>query len=208
MAKMIVTNLIRIIIDKIYLKSPSNLLDLWALASGGNHKAFALLHENLYGCLYNYVLHIVKEEEITDDLLQDVFVKIWNMRAQIGPINNVKAYFFTAARSVAINHFRKIKRQYSSLEKFPEPDMIFSQEDILIASESRNELKQLIALALDALPCRQREIIYLRFYEEMDYKKIAEITGIKYQSVINHVFRALQALRSEYRQLEPAEILT
>jgi DNA-directed RNA polymerase specialized sigma24 family protein len=51
---------------------------------------------------------------------------------------------------------------------------------------------------LYTLPSRPREIIYLKYYEEMEYPKIAQLTGIKYQSVVNHVFRALQTLRMAY----------
>jgi RNA polymerase sigma factor (sigma-70 family) len=179
-----------------------NQSELWDLAAGGNQDAYALLHKDLYPSLYHFLLKMVKEEELADDLLQDVFFKIWTKRAQIGAIKNVKAYFFTAARSTAINHFRQRKLIAERLARFPAPEMEFNREDIIIADENNAELKLAMAVALNNLPARQREILYLKFYEDMDYSKIADVTGIKYQSVVNHVFRAIQTLRSVFKQQE------
>ena len=170
------------------------------MATQGDHQAYASLHKNLYPGLYSYLFQIVKDEDIVDDLLQELFVKLWHKRNKLGAIKNVKAYFFTASRSMAINYFRQVKSQAARLEKFTQPEMDFSAEDILVSAEDSTELKTNMANALNSLPARQREIIYLKFYEEMEYQKIAEVTGIQYQSVINHVFRALQTLRSEFKQ--------
>jgi RNA polymerase sigma-70 factor (ECF subfamily) len=141
----------------------------------------------------------MKDEELVNDLLQELFVKLWQKRNQIGVIKNVKAYFFTASRSMAINHFRNIKSKTIRLEMMDMPEIDFSAEDIMITEEGNTELKIVITQALNKLPARQREIIYLKYYEEMEYQKIAEVTGIQYQSVINHVFRALQTLRTAFK---------
>lgn len=176
------------------------------MASGGDQHAYALLHKNMYASLHGYLLKIVKDEDLVDDLLQELFVKIWQKRNQIGAIRNVKAYFFTASRSMAINHFRQIKSQNTRMEKFMQPDMDFSTEDIIMSTESDTELKSIMANALNSLPVRQREIIYLKYYEDMEYQKIAEVTGIQYQSVINHVFRALQTLRTTFKNAKAEEL--
>lgn len=175
--------------------------NLWIATVAGDQDAYALLHKSLYPSLYHYLLKMVKDEELADDLLQDVFIKIWTKRVQIGEMKNVKAYFFTAARSTAINHFRRVKLVNEKLERYPELELEleFNQEDVIIAAELNSNLKLVITEALNNLPARQREIIYLKFYEDMDYAKIAEVTGIRYQSVINHVFRAIQTLRKAFR---------
>lgn len=190
------------------MKSILDLSALWIMSTAGDQEAFAVLHKELYPGLFSYILRVVNDEAAADDLAQDMFIKIWNKRLQIGALHNVKAYFFSVARSVVINYVRKIKSQRSKLERLPQVEMAFSHEDILIGTECDTEMKRSIAIALNALPSRQKEIIYLRFYEKMEYNKIAEITGIKYQSVINHVFRALQTLREEWRQLKSLPVLT
>lgn len=183
-----------------------HLSDLWSQVVADNQHAYALLHKDLYPGLYNYLLQMVKDEEIANDLLQELFVKLWHKRKQIKVINNVKAYFFTACRSMAINHFRKIKTQISKLEYLAQTEFTFSPEDILVAAEEGTHLKNTMDIALNALPARQREIIYLKYYQEMEYSKIAEITGIRYQSVTNHVFRALETLRAKFGQFKSEEV--
>ena len=77
----------------------------------------------------------------------------------------------------------------------PEPEMEFSTEEFIISSEQDSRLHGVMVSALNELPPKQREIIHMRFYQDLEYPQIAEITGIKYQSVINHVYRAIQVLR-------------
>jgi RNA polymerase sigma-70 factor (ECF subfamily) len=176
------------------------------MAIDGDHHAYSLLHKNMYPGLFSYLFQMVKDEDIVDDLLQELFVKLWQKRVQIGAIKNVKAYFFTASRSMAINHFRRVKSQSLRLEKLIQPEMEFSAEDILVSAEHDIELKGAMANALNALPVRQREIIYLKYYEDMEYQKIAQVTGIQYQSVINHVFRGLQTLRTTFKNTKAENI--
>lgn len=183
-----------------------HLSDLWSQVVADNQHAYALLHKDLYPGLYNYLLQMVKDEEIANDLLQELFVKLWHKRKQITVINNVKAYFFTACRSMAINHFRQIKSQTSRLEHLAQTEFTFSPEDILVTAEEDTHLKNTMAAALNALPARQREIIYLKYYQEMEYSKIAEVTGIRYQSVTNHVFRALETLRAKFGPFKSEEV--
>jgi len=173
-----------------------------------NQLAYARLHKLLYPRLYNYILHMIGDEDTVDDLLQELFVKLWNQRKSLSAIANIKAYFFTASRSMAINHFRRIAVQTNRLSEYKQPGFAFSPEDILISSEEDWELKNRMSAALDSLPSRQREIVYLKFYQELDYNKIAEITGIRYQSVVNHVFRALETLRSEFCKVKTEKLLS
>lgn len=157
------------------------------------------MHTSLYPSLYGYVLQIVKDVELANDLLQELFVKLWHKREQIGAIGNVKAYFFTASRSMAINHFRKVRSQNTRLENFTREEVDFSAEDIMVSAEEDKQLKYKMRAALNTLPARQREIIHLKYFHGMEYQMIADVTGIRYQSVINHVFRGLQALRTQFR---------
>lgn len=187
---------------KYYNNNLSALYNLWEAAMGDDHQAYTSLYTNLYPALYGYLIQIVKDGELTNDLLQELFVKLWHKRKQIGILSNVKAYFFAASRAMAINHFRKIKSQNSQLEHFTQPDADSSHEDILVSAEEDRHLKYKMELALNTLPARQREIIHLKYYQGMEYQKIAEVTGIRYQSVINHVFRGLQTLRAEFRPYE------
>src|SRR6201985_3714086 len=76
------------------------------------------------------------------------------------------------------------------------PDIDFSPEEIVVRNEEYENLQTRIAALLNELPRRQKEVIYLRYFEEMDYTQIAEVMGIHYQSVLNLTQKALLKLRS------------
>ncbi|WP_183580897.1 RNA polymerase sigma factor [Mucilaginibacter sp. X5P1] len=185
-----------------YLNASFNHSDLWAMAINGDHQAYGSLHAILFPVLHSYILKMVKDEAVADDILQDLFIKLWQNRVNIGPINHVKSYFFTTARSITFNYFRLKKFRNDRLGKNLESEIPLSPEDILLNAEHDQALKYTMVKALNVLPARQKEILHLKYYEEMDYRKIAQITGIQYQSVINHVFRALQLLRLSFKLSE------
>jgi RNA polymerase sigma factor (sigma-70 family) len=180
------------------MNNANELTGLWDTARNGGEKAFASLHKALYPGLFIYAVKMIKDEDLADDLLQDLFIKFWQNKLRIGSISNVKAYFYRSARSIVLNHIKSSNLKDSKLDAMPEPDLEFSKEELILSQEFDIELKGLMAEALNKLPVKQREVVYMRFYEDLEYTQIAEITGIRYQSVINHVYRAIQLLRDQY----------
>ncbi|MBC8054202.1 MAG: sigma-70 family RNA polymerase sigma factor [Sphingobacteriaceae bacterium] len=176
----------------------NQLPELWEASKAGDAKAYSALHSELYPKLFNYALKIVKDDQVADDLLQEVFLKFWSKRNQIGVINNISSYFYQSTRFIVINYLRDIKNQQLKLDQMPEPDIQFSSEEIIMERESSRQLKYVIQTLLNSLPARQREIVYLRFYEECSYEQIVQITGIRYQSVVNHIYRAVQTMREGF----------
>jgi len=173
----------------------NELIVLWEHTRNGEEKAFALLHKSLYPGLFIYAMKMVKDDDLADDLLQDLFIKFWQNRLRIGSLTNVKSYFYRSTRSMVLNHIKSTQLKEAKLEAMPEPDLEFSKEELMLSQEFNAELKDLMVVALNKLPAKQREVIHMRFYENMEYNQIAEITGIRYQSVVNHVYRAVQLLR-------------
>ncbi len=85
-----------------------------------------------------------------------------------------------------------------------QPSPVFSPEDLMVENETRQSLHEHLLQALNLLPARQREAVYLRYYEELSYKEVASIMGVNYQSVVNLLFKAMTALRKK----EPIRKLT
>jgi len=174
----------------------TELIDLWNNTRNGDDKSYALLHHHLYPGLFTYAVKMVKDEDLADDLLQDLFINFWQKKLHIGVINNVRSYFYRATRSIVLNHLKSSQIKESKLGAMPEPELEFSTEDLILSQEFNAELTSLMAAALNKLPAKQREVIYMRFYQNMEYNQIAEITGTRYQSVINNVYRGIQVLRN------------
>jgi RNA polymerase sigma-70 factor (ECF subfamily) len=173
-----------------------NLEELWILALQGDADAFRDIHRALFKGLYNYALKLLQDGDLAGDAVQDLFVKIWVRRNGIGPVHKVKPYFFTALRRQVLNQLRNLHNRELQIGGLPRPDIDFSPEEIVVRNEEYATLQNKIAVLLNELPRRQKEVIYLRYFEEMEYTQIAEIMGIHYQSVLNLTQKALQKLRS------------
>ncbi len=169
----------------------------WKESVQGNVASFSCIHHELYPMLYHYLLKIFKDEDISQDILQDLFIKLWERRATIGLIVNIKVYFFKSARSLAFNYLKCRKNQSVALTDDMDFDIEFSQEEILVNKENSAEINRMLTTALNTLPKRQKEMIFLRYFDGWDYDEIAEVTGIKYQSVVNNVHRGILQLRNE-----------
>jgi len=171
------------------------LYDWWLQALEGDTHAFRRIHGELFGGLYDYALKLLQDSELADDAVQELFVKIWVKRGVIGTLRKVKPYFFTALRRQVLNQLRNLQLRELRIGGLPRPDIDFSPEEIVVQNEEYLSLQTRIAALLNELPKRQKEVIYLHYFEEMDYAQIAEVMGIHYQSVLNLTQKALQKLR-------------
>jgi RNA polymerase sigma-70 factor (ECF subfamily) len=178
--------------------SKYQLEDLWVKSCDGDQSAYNELHKTLFPGLYRYVYSLSKDAELTRDLLQDLFLKLWMKRPGIGGINNVQSFFYNASRMIYIDHYRKERRREGRMSFFIQDEEENSAETIVVNVECEQQFKNRIHQAFEKLPPRQRQIIYLRYLEGMAYDQIANKMGIKYQSVVNHVFRGVNLIRNQF----------
>ena len=167
----------------------------WIRALEGDTYAFKSIHLELFKGLYNYALKLLQDGELASDAVQELFVRLWVRRESIGAMRKVKPYFFTALRRQVLNQLRDNQVRALKISSLSSPDIDFSPEEIVVRNEEYETLQDRIAGLLNELPKRQKEVIYLHYFEEMDYIQIAEVMGINYQSVLNLTQKALQKLR-------------
>jgi len=168
----------------------------WQRCLAGSSVAFAQIHEALFEGLYNYAFKLLGDDALADDAVQELFIKLWQKRSSIAEIEKIKPFFFTALRRQILNQLRDKKSKQEKMDFLPEPEIAFSQEEIIIKKESDAGLKEKILQILNTLPERQREVIYLHFFEELPLAQVAEVMSVNYQSVQNLKQRALQNMRS------------
>jgi RNA polymerase sigma factor (sigma-70 family) len=168
----------------------------WRQAREGDDHAFGCIHRELFHGLYNYSEKLLQDGDLANDAVQELFVRLWTKRETIGELRKVKPYFFTALRRQILNQLRNLHLRELKISGLAKPDIEFSPEEIVVRTEEYHSLQNKIALLLNELPKRQKEVIYLHYFEDMDYAQIADIMGIHYQSVLNLTQKALQKLRS------------
>lgn len=174
-------------------------IDLWKAFKKGDTNAFQLIYKEHYSGLYYFALKVTQDHAVSLDCLQNLFVNLWNSRTNLSDISSIRPYLFKALRrdlNKATNFLVRSKNCGTELLEF-QVAPIFSPEDVLVEDETKQYLCTQVAEVLNALPIRQREAVYLKYYEGLSYKDIASIMGINYQSVVNLLFKAMVSLKKE-----------
>ncbi len=134
--------------------------------------------------LIRYVWYMVKDEELAKDIVQDVFIKLIRQTEEPG---NVNAWLYTVSRNLVIDHVRRGKKVITH-EDYHHLDKGVEEVDRVQESEEAVELKKHI----ESLSPVEREIVYLKYYDDKSYKEISNITG---KSVSNVGFILHQAIK-------------
>lgn len=174
---------------------------LWQQLKGGSELALGKLLAKYFNPLHNYGYKFVRDENFVKDCVQEVFIEIWNRREQISTPDSIRAYLLSCVRRRVL---RESHRQHILKEEWPtdlENDLsfvAFSPEWLLIEEETLADTTLRIADALNLLPKRQREVIYLRFYQNLERVEIAAIMGVNAQSVSNLLQSAFKSFRENW----------
>jgi len=159
--------------------------ELWLLFLEGDMKAFHDIYSLHYQMLYNFGLKFLKPAKV-EDCIHDTFLNILNYKENIKGVKNVKAYLFKSFRNQAIKTIKTNKLDFNLVE-----GTIEQEEDNSDKEKVLSELKKLIL----KLSPREREIIYLKYFQEFNNQEITELLGIKYQTVRNILAGAIKKMR-------------
>ncbi|AEL26196.1 RNA polymerase, sigma-24 subunit, ECF subfamily [Cyclobacterium marinum DSM 745] len=166
----------------------------------GDSEALSMIYDQYYEGLYFYLLKFTSQKDLVQNAVQDLFVDLWASRSKLGEINSLKGYLFVSGKRKLYHLIKSNKKKQIVDLAFPTvvDGMLFqySQEDFLVEIETNEERKDRLLTAINRLPSRQKEAIYLRYYEKLNLEEISQIQGIAYQSVLNNLQRALHTLRS------------
>jgi len=162
----------------------------------GNKDALSTLFLNYYDYLLHYGIRINNNETIVEECIQELFLYIFEASDRLGTVSNVKAYLFSALRRRILHKLKKEKGQLLQEYLIPNRTNIqFSAEELLIRKEEQNLPSTILLDTLNNLPWRQREAIYLRYYNGLSTKEIATIMGIANQTVLNTIYQGLNKMR-------------
>ncbi|MBC7946824.1 MAG: sigma-70 family RNA polymerase sigma factor [Chitinophagaceae bacterium] len=168
--------------------------DLWNAFKEGDKNAFGELFRRHYSLLYQYGIKLHPDTVVVEDCIQDLFFELWQSRSA-SPIQSVKAYLLTALKYKLF----KVHRDQPTVKEFDDGNdgvhFDISHDNFMIAKEDDRKKTKRVINALQQLPGRQREIIYLRMYQNLSYEEIGEVMGINYQVCRNLLSQSLKSLR-------------
>lgn len=160
----------------------------------GDQMAFAQVYNQYRSKMYAYACNLCKSEEIAEEIVQEVFIRIWQKREQINVGLNFNAYVKKITLNHVLNHLKKIAREKTLQEEvFSYIEVIRNTtEDKLLEKELLKTYDEAIAL----LPAQKKIIYQLSRNEEMTHEQIAEQLNISKNTVKNHMVEATKFIRS------------
>jgi len=177
-------------------------LDLLHRILKNDEQALALLMRKYYTDLYNYAACFTPDDVLIKDCIQEVFISLWQRRQTVGVILSPKFYFLRAIKNKVLksldNAHRKIGNQvlpedYDFSHEFSIEKLIIARQ---VSEENAIRLKAILAL----LSKREKEVIYLKYYQYLDNGQIAELMNISRQSVYNLLHESIRKLKELWHQ--------
>ena len=155
--------------------------------------AYKELFLSLYPALFSFTSAIIKSKPAAEEIISDVFIKIWEKRQDLDLIVNLKVYCYVIAKNLSLNYLEKQKRITTlNIEDFSDTlsDVFIDPEQLMITSEMMERIK----VAVDALPARCKMIFSLVKENDFKYKEAAEIMNISIKTVENQLAIALKKI--------------
>lgn len=163
------------------------------IARSDDQTAYKELFTFLYSSLFLFAKSIVKSKEAAEEIVSDVFIRIWQKRRELEKIENLKVYLYVSTRNTAINYLSLHKRNITNpLEEFHTEftSIYFDPEQLMITAD----MLALIKRAIDQLPPKCKIIFKLVKEDGLKYREVAEILGISVKTVENQLAIALQKI--------------
>jgi RNA polymerase sigma-70 factor (ECF subfamily) len=158
----------------------------------------AVLFERHHRALFNFFYRLTGQKDQSEDLTQEVFMRILKYRASYEPRTSFTAWMYQVARNAHIDSWRKSRNEAAWTDDWPEPA---SHERSIDHSLQRSQEIALVRKALAALPVEKREVLILSRYQNLKYEQIGQILGCEVGTVKVRVYRALRALSQAFAEI-------
>lgn len=170
----------------------------WKAFQAGDTAAFSHLYQRYSAGLYNYGAKFSRDKDLIKDCIQELFVQLWSFRNSIGNPSHIKNYLYKSFRNLILKKVTQLqKNQDFDDEEDYEFNVSLNVEEVLIDDERRKHISEQLQITISGLTARQREAIFLKFYEQLSYEEIAEVMGITVKASYKIMARSLDFLRNK-----------
>eukprot|EP01133_Synstelium_polycarpum_P013810 gene13810-16278_t len=177
--------------------------ELLRRTSEGDKRAFTVLFDAHYKSLGSYVYKLTESMESAEEIVQEVFIKIWLKKEELTRINNFSAYLFVLCKNKALNHLRQLASQTLRFQAWEKELGSDPQADV---EDHYENFRILIEQAIDHLPEQQQKIYRLSRHERLKYTEIAKELQLSPETVKKHIYLATKTIK-EYVKNNMDEIV-
>jgi RNA polymerase sigma-70 factor (family 1) len=168
---------------------------LWGDILAGDTRAFRDLFDHYWEPFFQYAYKVLQCREDAEEVVQELFIHIWNKRCELPAADSPAAYLFTALRRRLLNHLAKRKVFFTGLEQLKDQVSYFSASEPL----ERKSAETLIRSLARSLPAKMQQAYILHQFKGLSIAEIAETTGHSEQTIRNQVNTAIKKLSSACR---------
>jgi len=161
----------------------------------GNQRAFVLLVEHYTPAVFAHVLTYIKNASRSEEITQDIFLKVWKHRSELLAINNFRGYLFVITRNSTISAFREKIMKWEDAQK---DELETTSLNPAGAIEYR-QLSETILKGVELLPPRRKQVFKMSRFDNLSYEEIAKALSISKSAVNQHIVESLLFLRTFLR---------
>lgn len=170
--------------------------DLLSALKAGNEDAFEQLYHHYDAPIYQRLLRFAKDKEVAKELLQDVFMRVWEKRGNIDPGKSFKSYIFQIAQNLIIDLFRRAAYDRDLLDHLIQGSLeLYTPVD---DHSSYNEISAVLQQAIDLLPPQRRNIYQLCKIEGRSYAEVSKLLNISTSTISDHIVKATKTIRRHF----------
>lgn len=176
--------------------------EIWEIFKSGNEDAMGYIYRTNIYVLYKYGNKFSSNGTLVEDCIQDLFLTIWKNRENLNSTDSIKLYLLGALRKKLIRYSAKDQKHQSLHQSVDDYsfDLEYDPQELEFNVQNRISNENTIKRFLENLSKRQKEAIYLKFYQEMDYKEISQVMELNYQSTRNLIYSSLKALKDQFNK--------
>lgn len=175
--------------------------ELLLLIKDDNTLAFKALFNRYYRPLCKFISIYVSDEALSEEIISDVLVSLWELRSR-STVRNVKHYLFIAARNQSFNRARKKKMPLTYSDTLEVYDNLVSDGTSPLSIIGSRETQKEILNLIDSLPLRQREVLLMSRISGIKNEEIAAVLGISLKTVQSTLYEAVREMRTKLSQSE------
>jgi RNA polymerase sigma factor (sigma-70 family) len=174
--------------------------EAWLAMKSGDKRALIFFYTRYFNSLYNYGTRITKDAALAEDCIQDLFTEFWSKHDVLREVKNIKSYLFKSLRRKIVYKLSRDSKFISS-DRLPSFEIELSHKTHYLSQQIEIDVRKKIADLILSLTPKQREAIFLIYYEELSYEEAAHVMDLKVKTIYNLIHLAISKLRESKTQL-------
>ncbi|MCU0443280.1 MAG: sigma-70 family RNA polymerase sigma factor [Microscillaceae bacterium] len=176
---------------------------IWQAFKTGDEEAFNYIFNQYARFLFNYGDKIAQNEGLVEDCIQELFIELWEKKAKLGEVQSIKYYLLKSLQRKILRKLNKNRKMLTNEDSdllFNDDLIDFPYENHLIQSQTNLEQQEKLQKALALLSDRQRQVLFLKYYDQLDYEEIARVMSMNVKAIYDLIYQAIKSLKKIFNK--------